>query len=104
MLRPELLDEWDRRLAAGEPREGLRAIALSLLEAGEASPQEVEPQLWHRFLDATRRPAFLQALGGRENRYRWAEVAFAAISASRYTLATLLAQRVREHPGRTGLR
>ncbi len=113
-LRPERLDEWDRRLAAGESREGLSALALSLLEAGEASlpsaaadsgapPAEIE-RLWHRFLDVTRRPAFLQALGGRGQRQRWAEAAFAAIRVSRYTLAQLLAQRVREHPGRTLLR
>ena len=37
----------------------------------------------------------------RATRHRWAEAAFAAIRASRYTLATMLAQRVREHPGRT---
>ncbi len=97
------LDAWEALLAAGGSAEVRGAEARALLESAEASLASpgVAPSLWHRFLDATRRPPFLQALAGREQRYLWAEVAFAAIRASRYTLATLLAQRVQEHPART---
>ena len=88
------LDRWDQT-------EGGPAAALALLSAAEAAGPRVSPALWHRFLDTTRRPRFLQSLPGRADRHRWADAAFAAIRASRYTLATMLAQRVREHPGRT---
>ena len=89
---------WEGR--PPEPPEGAREAALRLLDAAEAARRRgtVPALLWHRFLDATRRPRFLQALGAREARDRWADVAVAAIQASRYTLATMLAQRVSEHP------
>jgi hypothetical protein len=97
------IEAWEERREAGAPPETRRTEARSLLEAAQASLRspEVDPRLWHRFLDSTRRPSFLRALGGRESRHQWAEVAFAAIRASRYTLATLMAQRVEEHPART---
>jgi long-subunit acyl-CoA synthetase (AMP-forming) len=96
------LDAWERHLASGEPPGARAALALALLEAAEAAAagRPRPAASWHRFLDLTRRPAFLVALGTHEARRRWAEVAFAAIRTSRYTLATLLAQRVAEHPER----
>ncbi len=97
------LDEWERSSRPGVPFDQLAPAAMAVIEAAEGSAGDARtpPELWHRFLDLTRRPAFLQALCARESRYRWAEAAFAAIRASRYTLATLLEQRVREHPVRT---
>jgi long-chain acyl-CoA synthetase len=95
-----LLEEWEEHAEA--PRgEGLSAKALAVLGAAESAGPGTPLPLWHRFLDTTRRPPFLQALPGRAERHRWAAVAFAGVRASHYTLATLLAQRVREHPGRT---
>ena len=94
------LDAWERRAGGRAPRRA--ALALAVLEAAEAGlrfPRSAAA--WHRYLDATRRSAFLAALGAPQARLRWAETAFAAISASSYTLATLLRQRVREHPERT---
>ncbi len=96
------LDAWERHLARGEAPGARTSLALALVEAAEAAAAGRPPPAgaWHRFLDVTRRPAFLLALGTHEGRRRWAEAAFTAIRASRYTLATLLAQRVAEHPGR----
>ena len=96
----DLLDEWDERAASPEA-EGLTAGALRLLAAAESAEAGMPAPLWHRFLDTTRRPRFLQSLPGRADRHRWADAAVEAIRASRYSLATMLAQRVREHPGRT---
>jgi non-ribosomal peptide synthetase component F len=96
----DLLDEWDERAAlpdaGGRTREALR-----LLAAGESAGAGTPAPLWHRFLDTTRRPRFLQSLPCRTDRHRWADAAFEAVRTSRYGLATMLAQRVREHPGRT---
>jgi len=100
-----VLEEWQKRVAeAAAPAGALKPAALALLEAAEralADRAGAEPVAWHAWLDTTRRPAFLQALGSAEARHRWAEAAFAAIRRSRYSLGTLLAQRVREHPART---
>jgi long-subunit acyl-CoA synthetase (AMP-forming)/GNAT superfamily N-acetyltransferase len=94
------LAEWAERPAG--PPEAAREAASALLEAAEMARRDaaVPAALWHRFLDATRRPRFLRALGPREARERWAETAFDAIRASSYTLGTMLAQRVSEHPAR----
>ncbi|HSD67697.1 MAG TPA: AMP-binding protein, partial [Vicinamibacteria bacterium] len=91
------LDAWDEE----PPRpDGRPEAALALLSAAERADPRTPARLWHRFLDATRRPCFLRSLPTRADRYRWAETAFAAVRASRYTLATMLGQRVLEHPGR----
>ncbi len=96
------LDVWQGRLASGEPPPALAALAQGVVEAADASTTGRLPSaVWHRFLDLTRRPPFLLALGTPEARRRWAEVTFAAIRASRYSIATLLAQRAAEHPERT---
>ncbi len=97
------LDEWEGRFSPAGARGERGPRALATLEAAEASGSDrrIAPELWHRFLDLTRRPEFLQALRGRDLRYRWAEAAFAAVRASRYSIGTMLAQRVHEHPKRT---
>ena len=96
------LDDWARGVADGRPQATLESASRALLAEAESrvSDRRLPAALWHRFLDVTRQPAFLQALGGQDTRERWAEVAFAAIRASRYTLATLLAQRLAVHPER----
>jgi long-chain acyl-CoA synthetase len=96
------LDDWVAPAASGAPPTGLEPVARALLEEAERrlSDGRVPAALWHRFLDATRRPAYLQALGAPDARFRWAEVAFAAISTSRYSLGVMLAQRAAEHPER----
>ena len=100
------LDAWERRAAGAGSPEALAPLALALVEAAEAAAGRapLPRAVWHRFLDTTRRPAFLRALGRREARYRWAESAFAAVGLSGYTLATLFEQRVRDHAQRTLLR
>jgi long-chain acyl-CoA synthetase len=96
------LDGWTTGAASAAPPAGLEPLARALLE--EAEPHladgRVPAAAWHRFLDVTRRPPYLQALGTSDTRRRWAEAAFAAIRASRYSLRVMLAQRVAEHPER----
>jgi long-chain acyl-CoA synthetase len=94
---PALLDAWDEH---AEREEGRPEAALALLSAAESADPRTPASLWHRFLDTTRRPRYLASLPARADRHRWAEAAFAAVRASRYTLATMLGQRVLEHPGR----
>lgn len=74
----------------------LLALAERLLASGEPDP--AASPVWHRYLDATGRRSFMQALPGDGHRARWAETAFAAILVSGYTLETLLAGRVRRAP------
>ena len=78
------------------------AVLLETAEAHLARPDDgTAPEIWHRYLDATRRAPFLKALDGPAERNRWAETAFAAIRRSGYSLETMLDQRVAAHPGRT---
>lgn len=87
-----------------EPRERISASALldraeaCLAEAGTGAEHAA---LWHRYLNLTGLPAYLQALPDREARYRWAESAFRAIQQSDYTLLSMLEDRVSRHPSRT---
>jgi long-subunit acyl-CoA synthetase (AMP-forming) len=94
----EGLAEW----AAGDPSPGQ---ALGLLEAvqellGSGRAAEVPAPEWHRYLDLTRRPSFLQALPDREARYAWADTTFELIPLSGYGLETMVTQRATEHPER----
>jgi len=59
------------------------------------------PELWHRYLDETRRSVFLQALPDAAARNRWAETTFSVIRGTQFGLESLFEQRVREHPERT---
>jgi long-chain acyl-CoA synthetase len=91
------LDAWERHADDPERRAG---AAVALLCAAEQAGPRTPASAWHRFLDATRRPRFLQSVPSRTDRERWANVAIGGVRASRYGLAALLGQRVREHPGR----
>ena len=84
---------------------GTTESALNLLEVVETvlesqTTAEVAPGLWHRYLDETRRPSFLQALPDADRRYQWAETTFPVIEFSRYDFEVMLRQRVAEHPER----
>ena len=98
MSRPPRLEESLARWESAPSPER----ADDLLGAAEAAlaGSPVAPQLWHRWLDATRRRGHLLALPDREARHRWADVAVRAVSSSGYGLAEMLAQRVASHPGR----
>ena len=78
----------------------------AMLQAAEdlLSGPEVERgpvELWHRYLDCSRKSPFLKSLADMGARERWAETAFQAIRHSGYTLETMLDQRVKAHPRRT---
>lgn len=55
---------------------------------------------WLEFLDLTKKPVFLLALGTDESRTRWAELVFRIIQHTNYTLRDMFMQRVAEHPQR----
>ncbi len=78
--------------------------ARALLEAAEAALGPGAPAVdapdWHKYLDVTGRPSFLERLPDAGARARWADTAFQAIRRSHFTLATMLAQRVARHPDR----
>ncbi len=86
--------------ASSTPENGpaLLRAAEEMLDGPEG--QRGEAELWHRYLDWTRRSPWLKSLPGREERERWAETAFRAIRLSGYTLETMLEQRVAAHPQR----
>jgi long-chain acyl-CoA synthetase len=97
-----LLDEWVD-LPRGNPAAG--ALAPAILAEAEArlageNPADLPPDAWHRYLDLSGRPAFLQALPDDAARERWAETTFLAIRRSRYTLADMFRQRLADCPDR----
>jgi long-chain acyl-CoA synthetase len=99
---PEALDRLEEGrfpapAGSGRALEVLAAAELALLDGS------VAPAVWHRYLDLTRRREFLLALPDAKLRTRWAATAFAAIRASRYSLADLFAQRVASHPDKVFL-
>ncbi len=100
-----LLDEWAARPAGEAAPAGLSGRILSAAESvlidQAATPLPAED--WHRYLDLTGRPDFLKNLPDAGARERWAEIAFAAISLSRFTLADLFRQRLADCPGRAYL-
>ena len=97
----EDLDGWASGDTSPEAARSLLEAARTLLGRGRAS--DVAATAWHRYLDLTRRPTFLQALPDRGHRHAWAETTFELIPLSGYTLETMLAQRVAEHPDRSAL-
>lgn len=88
------LKDWQ----SGPPDATLAARLLDQAEAAVRRPEPLPAAFWHRWLDVTRRSPYLRALAGRAERHRWADVAVEALVVSDYTLATLLDQRVLEHP------
>jgi long-subunit acyl-CoA synthetase (AMP-forming)/L-amino acid N-acyltransferase YncA len=94
-LLEEALARWESAPSTARAEELLVAAQAALASAGAA------PALWHRWLDVTRRREHLLALPDRVARTRWADAAVAAVAASGYGLAEMLAQRVASHPGRT---
>ena len=100
------MHEFLRLLAVWQPEAGKGApeaeSAVSMLKAAEAlvdSGAAVPDSDWHRFLDLTRLPDFLESLPDAGHRERWAEVCFAAARSSGYTIETLLTNRTAAHPG-----
>ena len=96
----------DASAAADTPDPAAAAALLAAVEdaiAGE-NLAAVDRSFWFRYLDQTRLPGFLNALGDRSLRYRWAATTFAVIEHAQYGLADLLDQRCERHGDRTLLR
>ncbi|MCX6268019.1 MAG: AMP-binding protein, partial [Bacteroidetes bacterium] len=95
-----LLEDWK---SLDHPDPDGKQIALKIIEVSEKicnSHQEnsVPRDLWLRFLDITKNPAFLQALGDEKSRKRWSETVFLIIQHTNYNLRDMMEQRVSEHP------
>ena len=60
----------------------------------------ISREVWHDYLDTTRRPDFLCNLDSHEARLQWADLMFRIVDFSRYSLRNMLEQRVNEHPQR----
>lgn len=89
-------------LKLGDPVNS-RQLLMFAKKALEEDGSSVSPDLWHLFLDITRKPAWLKSLGSPELRYDWAETVFKIIDTSNYSLELLFEQRVQEHPNRAFL-
>ncbi|MFH1964288.1 MAG: AMP-binding protein, partial [Acidobacteriota bacterium] len=84
-------------LKLGDPVNSRQLLMLAK-KALEEDGSSVSPDLWHLFLDISRKPAWLKSLGSPELRYDWAETVFKIIDTSNYSLELLFKQRVQEHP------
>jgi long-subunit acyl-CoA synthetase (AMP-forming)/GNAT superfamily N-acetyltransferase len=95
-----LLEKWNNR----EQHPGLEnKTAISLIEETEEiirskKAVSLPNSFWFRFLNATRKRPFLQALETLHDRNRWAEIVFAILRHTNYGLLDMLLQRVAEHP------
>jgi len=85
----------------GELRSEAQAL-LSFVDGIISSGQveSISSEFWHDYLNITRRPEFLTSLDSAEARGQWADHMFRIVDASKYTLLTMLEQRVSEHPKR----
>lgn len=97
------LAEWvdDRGTDIPPQKISLTLLKLSekILSSDRAS--KVDPAIWHNFLSITGRSRFLQSLGDRELRYRWAENTFRVTNLSKYSLLDMFDQRVAEYARHT---
>ncbi len=94
----ELLAGWEAVGAEAGSADALVNTAREILAGERAS--WIPSNLWHRYLDRTRRSDFLRAVSSRELRFAWAEATFDIVVRSGYTLETMLRQRVASHPRR----
>jgi len=58
----------------------------------------ISRETWLKVLDNTKKPLFLQSLQTDEERKRWADLVFAILQHTNYTLRDMMEQRVAEHP------
>lgn len=93
------------RLGAWLEELGSESAAVALLTEAETllasdNAWELPGELWHRYLNETRRPVFLGALPDPEHRRRWADTTFPVIRHTEFGFEALWSQRAREHPDR----
>ncbi|HSN50753.1 MAG TPA: AMP-binding protein, partial [Bacteroidales bacterium] len=99
-LIKSLLDQWEEGTGGEETRadQALHILAEAETFIGKHKPDCFQREFWHRFLNVTRKPAFLKALPSDADRNSWAELVFRIIRLTNYTLKEMLVQRVEEHP------
>ncbi|HPS62508.1 MAG TPA: GNAT family N-acetyltransferase [Bacteroidales bacterium] len=96
----DLLARWKKQEspsgAPGKPAASLLKAALKLIEQGRTG--DLSRNEWIDFLETTRMPAFLTALGSGEARKQWTEVVFTILQHTGYDLRDMMEQRVARHP------
>ncbi len=95
-----LLDQWKK--SEPSPVSG-QALATSILETAgrlilENRVHEPSRETWLDFLDTSRMPSFLTALGDDGKRREWTRTVFAILQHTGYSLRDLMEQRVARHP------
>ncbi len=96
-----LLSAWEPAPGREAPAADSAGTLLTAAEAALAAGTAIPDESWHRYLDLTRHPDFLENLPDDEARERWAESCFAAVRTSGYTIETLLTGRAAAHPDHT---
>ena len=97
-----LLVEWKSNINDKETKEDLSCQILETAESitREGQINSFKREFWLEFLDITKKPEFLKALGTAAARERLADVVFSLLQAIDYTLRDMLLSRVAEHPAR----
>ena len=91
------LNDFEKALNKGEQynSDELLVFAEEILKNNVPA---ISKNVWHKYLNLTRFPFFLQNLKDKEERYRWAEASFKAIAISGYSFLDMIKQRVNLHP------
>lgn len=63
-------------------------------------PSSITKNVWHKYLNLTHFPYFLEKLKDKKELYQWANTAFKAIKLSDFSLLEMIKQRVDTHPAK----
>ncbi|MCX6251939.1 MAG: GNAT family N-acetyltransferase [Bacteroidetes bacterium] len=96
----DMLEQWRSVDSINGKDEQLAVKILQITKETIASGNlnSFPAEFWMEFLDITKKPRFLRALGSKENRERWAESVFTILQPVNYTLRDMMECRVKEHP------
>jgi len=95
-----LLEEWK---TIENPDINSHHLATKIVEETENilaknAENSLGKSFWFEWLNTTKKPVFLQALGTNANRMQWSELVFRIIQFTNYDLRDMMEQRVSEHP------
>lgn len=97
-----LLSDWKHSNFQESQPQAMSQSILSMMEqySQPGLAERVPKKLWHDLLDTTGGHHFLQQLGDRDSRYRWAEAVFRIIRLSGYTLNHMFQRSLKQVPKR----
>jgi long-chain acyl-CoA synthetase len=97
-----LLAEWKSKVRGKTSEEDLSLQILDTAESivAEGTINNLDRKFFLEFLDTTKKPEFLKALGNPTARERWVEVVFSVIQSINYNVRDMLQAGVEKHPGR----